>query len=323
MLLNTRSGILLRQCALAAMAWLALLASPGKVLAQTVSLDNVAPIALSTSTTLSAVSIDAVTGNVIVRSTAGNYASCAQAAGPVINNFFPTSSTVTPGATITLNWSSSNTTSCTPAQGSGTIWSSFGTLPASGSQSFNAPGSDGPITFQLNCSNGSTTVSSTTQVTVQTGGVGNCTPIYPNGQSSSWNNVFQPWPAYGVRRRLTVPGNGFLSYTFVATAVAGQFGTIATGDFPGDGDGWGLMSISRSAGCFTPSELAQGCLGGVQRLPTISWRNGAGTSFQCGLTAGQTYYVNFTYGGGTSGPGPHCPPGSGLCAADVQNQEQD
>lgn len=328
MLSYLQSGNLVRRCAPAMVALFALVPWSGAVLAQTVSLDNVSPIALTTSSTVSAVSIDAATGNVIVRSSGGNYNQCTQAAGPVINNFFPSVSPVTPSSTITLNWSSSNTTSCSPQQGPGTIWASLGTLPATGSQSFTAPATNSSITFQLTCTNGTTSVNTTTSVTVQSGGGGGtCTPIYPNGQASSWDAVFNTWPSFGVRRRLGVPANGFLSFEFVATSTAGQFGTVVTGDFPNDGDGYGLMSISRSPGCFTPSELGIGCMGGVQRLPSISWKNGTGTTFQCGLTAGQTYYVNYTYGSATTGNQsagpPYCPAGSGNCSADVQNQVQD
>ncbi len=317
-----QSGKLLPQFALALLSFAALSPWSATVEAQTVSLDNVTPITLSTSTTLSAVRIDPLTGNVTVRSSAGTYNACSLPAGPTINSFAPSSSTVLPSTTITLNWTSSNATSCTPSQGTNTIWSSFGTLPANGSQSFTAPASSGSITFQLNCTNGSQTVSSTTQVAVQTSG-GTCVALYPNGTTSSWNSVFEPWPSFGVRRRMGVPANGYVAFQFTATSTAGQFGTVATGDFPNDGDGVGQMSISRTPGCFTPSELGSFCLGPVARLPGVGWQNGSASPFSCALTPGQVYYVNFTYGSGTVGPGPHCPAGSGNCSADVQNQIQD
>lgn len=317
-----QSGKLLHQFVLALLSLATLAPWSGHADAQTVSLDNVSPIALSTSTTLSAVRIDPVTGNVTVRSSAGNYNICTQPAGPTIGSFAPSSATVAPSTTITLNWTSSNATSCSPSQGGSTIWSSLGTLPASGSQNVTAPAAAGSITFQLNCTNGAQNVSATTQVAVQTAG-GTCVPIYPNGTTSSWNNVFEPWPAFGVRRRLGVPANGYVAFQFTASFAANQFGTIASGDFPNDGDGVGQMSISRDPGCFTQSQLGSMCLGPVARLPGVGWQNGSTSPFSCALTPGQIYYVNFTYGSGTVGPGPHCPVGSGGCSADVQNQIQD
>lgn len=317
-----QSGKLLPQFALALVSLAVLGPWSGVADAQTVSLDNVSPITLSTSTTLSAVRIDPQTGNVFVRSSAGTYNACTLPAGPTINSFAPSSTTVAPSTTITLNWTSSNATSCSPSQGGTTIWSSLGTLPASGSQNVTAPGTNGSITFQLNCTNGTQTVSTTTQVAVQTTG-GTCVPIYPNAGSSSWDGSFAAWPSFGVRRRVQVPANGYLSFQFTATFVPGQFGTIATGDFPNDGDGVGQMSISRDPGCFTQSQLGTSCLGPVARLPGVGWQNGSASQFSCALTPGQTYYVNFTYGSGTVGPGPHCPIGSGACQADMQNQIQE
>lgn len=317
-----RFGKSFAQFALALPSLAVLLTWSGTVAAQTVTLDTASPIALSNSTTVSAVRIDPGTGNVIVRSSTGLYNSCTQIAGPSINSFAPSNLTVTPSNPITLNWTTSGATSCTPQQGGSTVWSSLGTLPASGSQTFNAPASNGSITFQLTCTNGAQSVSATTQVAVQTIG-GTCVPLYPNGTTSSWDGVFQAWPAFGVRRRLGVPANGYVAFQFTATFVPGQFGTIASADFPGDGDGWGQMSISRTPGCFSPTELSAVCLGGVQRLPSVSWQNGSASPFSCPLTPGQVYYVNYTYGSGAVGPGPFCPGGSGTCSADVQNQIQD
>lgn len=317
-----RFGKSFAQFALALPSLAGLLMWSGTVAAQTVTLDNVSPIALNTSTTVSAVRIDPATGNVIVRSAVGTYQQCTQPPGPAINSFAPSNATVAPSTTITLNWTTTGATSCTPQQGGSTTWSSLGTLPASGSQNVTAPASNGSITFQLTCSNGAQSTSATTQVAVQTSG-GTCVPLYPNGTTSSWDNVFQAWPAFGVRRRLGVPANGYVAFQFTATFVAGQFGTIASADFPGDGDGYGQMSISRSPGCFNPNELSSTCLGGVQRLPSVSWQNGSASPFSCPLTPGQTYYVNFTYGSSTVGPGAHCPAGGGACSADVQNQIQD
>ena len=314
--------------ALLAMPSLLVPSSPAT--AQTVSLDDVPPISLSSSSTVSAVSINATTGNVIVNSSFDDYISCNRLPGPNISNFAPTTSVVQTGANITLNWSSSNTTSCSPSQGAGTTWSSFGTLPVNGSQTFAAPGTAQTITFQLTCTNGTTNVSQTTQVVVQSGGGGgNCIAAYPNAQPANFANVFtnvqNAWPAFGVRKRILVPFNGYVAYSFTATSTPGQFGTFATSDYPGDGDGVGLMSISaqNQQGCFDPSKLGPNCLSPVSRFVSIGWANGS-TQFSCSLTPGTTYWLNWTYGGTTvPGSGPYCPIGPSSCGADAQNQVQD
>lgn len=324
-----QSANLARACISAMLVLLAFAPWADVAQAQSVFLDGqtTAAFALTTSTTQSAVSIDATTGDVRVRSLNGGI-QCTAVAAPSITNFSPTSASVLPGSNITLNWSSTNTTSCTPAQGPGTTWASQGTLNPSGSLTFLAPSTSSatPITFQLNCTNGSATVSQTTQVTVQNTNPGTCTPIYPNGQTASYSGVFGAWPAYQSNRRVFVPANGYVGYEFTATAVANQFGSFTSTDFGSDGDGHGQMSISRVAGCFTPSELAIGCLGAVSRFTSISWRNGTGDAFRCGLTPGQTYYINFTYGSATSPASParpYCPAGSGNCGADIGNIVQD
>lgn len=295
----------------------------GGVHAQTVSLDQVPPIALTSSSVVSAVRIDPQTGNVTVRTNAGTYNACSFVPPqvPTIISFAPTSSQVAPGGTITLNWSSSDTTHCTAQQGSGTIWSSLGQLPSSGSQNLTAPASAGAITFQLTCTNGTQSDIETTQVSVQTGGQ-TCTPIYPNGTVTEWNAAVNTWPAYGVRPRLQIPFNGYLALRFTTTAVAGQFGTISGLEYPGDGDGAAQMSISRDAGCFTPANLAANCLTAPSRTPSIGWANGA-AQFSCALQMGQSYNVNITFGSSTivNPNTPYCP--TQACGVDLINQIQD
>gem|GEM_PF-1077850 len=292
--------------------------------AQTLSLDNVPAIALSSSSSVSAVSIDPQSGSVIVRSQAGTLNTCSGPAAqvPTINSFTTNLSTVTPGSTITLSWNSSNTTSCTPQQGSGTLWPSLGTLGVSGAQSIAVPSTAGIVAFQLTCTNGASSDSRTVQVNVQSGGGGgSCPPLFAGSGSSTWAGTFNTWPAYGVRKRLTVPLNAYLAFSFTATGVAGQFGSVVTSDYPGDGDGHGQMSISRDPGCFDQAFLGPRCLSTVSRFVSIGWANGA-AQFACSLTPGQQYYVNITYGGTTvAGPAAFCP--AGICGADIQNQPQD
>lgn len=310
------------QLALFGLALAASASFVGTAEAQTVALDNVSPIALTTSSTLTAVRIDPQTGNVSVRTQAGTYNSCtAITTTPTINSFFPTSGTVAPSSTITLNWTSSNATSCSAQLGSGTTWASLGQLPANGSQNLQAPASTGSITFQLTCTDGTNSDIETTQVTVQTTG-GTCSPIYPMGNTSEWNQVVNTWPAFGVRPRIMVPFNGYVALRFTTTAIANQFGTISGLEFPGDGDGAAQMSISRDAGCFTGAQLGANCLTTPSRTPSIGWSN-APAQFSCSLGTGQSWHVNVTFGNTTTpNPNtPYCPVSN--CGVDLINQIQD
>lgn len=285
--------------------------------AQTVSLDNVPAFNLSTSSTNSAVSIDPSTGNVTVRSAAGNLTSCTASTPnpPTITSFSSNLATVTPGSTFRLSWSSTNTTSCSPDLGSPTIWASLGTLATNGFQDLTAPGTAQTITFRLTCTNGSQSVNQTTSVTVSSGSGGNCTP--PAGQtvnsSTTWNGIFSPlpWPSFNAVRRLCVSNGQIQALEFNASSSATQFGTISTSGFPGDGDGLGRISISTSPGCFDGNVLPATCLGPTATYPGVSWTNGS-SAFACDLTPGQRYYLNFYF--------PNCT--SGTCCRDLGNIQQ-
>ena len=301
----------LAQCAVV----LAILFFGSGLAAQTLSLDNVPPIALTGSASLSAVGIDPSTGNVVVRSSTGALIQCAGPTPPplpFINSFSASAGTVTPGGNISLSWQSTNTTSCAPSQGSGTNWPNFGTLGTSGNQSFSAPQTQGTITFQLTCTNGSQTDTRTTQVTVQQGGVGTCPPIFQQGAVGEFDGTFgQAWPAYNDKIRQFVSNGQYFSLRFTATASQTQFGTINTTGYPGDGDGNGKVSISPTPGCFDASILGERCVTNAVPFPGVSWTNGQ-SSFVCKLNPGQSYYVNFYF--------PECP--SGNCGRDFGNIQQ-
>lgn len=279
--------------------------------AQTVSLDQVAPITLTGSATVSAISIDPGTGNVIVRSSIGNFSQCtAITPTPTITVFTAAASPVLPGGNITLNWASSQTTSCTPSQGQGTQWSTLGTLGTSGSQVFAAPQSNGTITFQLTCTNGTASDTRTTQVTVQ--GEQSCPPIFAQGALGEFDGTFgNVWPAYNDKVRMTVNNNQYVGLHFTATASPTQFGTISTTGYPGDGDGNGIVSISPTAGCFNASIIGPRCVTAAATYPGVSWTNGQ-SDFVCKLNPGGGYWVNLYF--------PDCP--SGVCGRDFGNIQQ-
>lgn len=291
----------------------ALLFAPS-LIAQTLSLDNVPGIALSGSSSISAVSIDPATGNVVVRSSAGNLNSCTGpvAQVPTINSFTASTNAVLPGGSFSLSWSSSNTTSCTPSQGGGTNWPNFGQLGTSGSQSLTAPQSQGSITFQLTCTNGVSSDTRTLQVNVNQGGGGSCNPIYPNGSPQEFDQTFGlPWPAYNAKRRQFINNGQYFSVRFTASPSPTQFGSTTSSGFPQDGDGQGQASISTVSGCFDPAHLGNRCLSTIGAQFGVSWTNGT-SDFACKLIPGQSYYVNVYF--------PDC--ASGNCGRDIGNIQQ-
>lgn len=293
------------------------LAAACSVPAQTVTLDNVPPFNLSTSTTSSAVAIDPVSGHVVVRSAAGNLVSCSASGGaPVINSFTSNPTSVNVNGTFRLSWSSSNTTSCSPQLGGSTLWSSLGTLPSSGFQDLTAPGTAQTITFQLTCTNGSQTVNQQTSLTVTAGGGGggSCQPPagYTVSGPTAWTGVFPtPWPSYNAVNRQCISNGQIVSLEFNASSSPTQFGTISTSGFPGDGGGMGRFSISTEPGCFDGNHVPATCIGAIADLPGVSWTNGSST-FVCDLTPGQRYYLNFYF--------PTC--SSGTCCRDMGNIQQ-
>ncbi len=282
------------------------------IAAQTVSLDNVPPFALTGSTTQSAVSIDPGTGNVTVRSSTGTLTQCTGTIPqpPTITSFAPAVSSVSPGGNISLNWTSSNTTSCTPFQGVGTQWPTFGVMGTNGSQSFTAPQTLGTITFQLNCTNGTTSDTRTTQVTVEQSNP-NCPPIYPGGMAQEFSEVIGPWPAHNDKVHILIPNNTYFSLHFTASADPNENGTISTTGFPGDGDGLGVVSISPGPGCFDANVLGIRCVSPPSDQPGVSWFNGT-SQFVCKLNPGQSYHVNMYF--------PVCP--IGVCGRDFGNIDQ-
>jgi hypothetical protein len=268
--------------------------------AQTMTLDNVQPISLSTSSTQPAWTVDVVTGNLTVRSASGNYTQCTTGggggAGPSITSFSADPSSVAAGGSTTLTWTTSNVVSCTPTQGGTTSWSSLGTLPANGSRTVTMPNTAGTVTFGLTCTNGQTSVSRTTSVTVTSGGGGgSCAP--PVGLTEnlvSFTAMYNSWPAYNGWRRLQIDRGSYLAIEFTASQSTSQYGTFSASGYPGDGGGVGVMSISRTPGCFTQSALPQGCRTPPAMNPGISWTNGQST-VSCRLTPGERYYINISF----------------------------
>jgi hypothetical protein len=104
---------------------------------------------------------------------------------PAINFFAAGDARVVSGASFSLSWTSSNTTSCSPSLGAGTAWPDQGALPASGARSLLAPQALGMIIFGLSCTDGVTQVSSTTEIEVVSPG------LFEDGFEGSNQNLLE------------------------------------------------------------------------------------------------------------------------------------
>ncbi len=148
-------------------------------------------------------------------------------------------------------------------------------------------------------------------------GPGACVPAFPNGYSETWMGTFgSAWPSYNGVLILYPPFDGTFSLGFIPPAISGQYGTILTADFPGDGEGVAQLSISSTPGCFDPTQLSPNCVSTVERTPELDWSY-SGIPGRCLLTPGQTYFVNLTFGGVPSIGMPGCPLGG--CATELRN----
>ncbi len=285
-----------------------------QVSAQTLALDQVPPISLTSSSITSAISIDPLSGNVIARSSSGGLNQCTGAALPTITSFNSVPTSVNTGATFSLTWTSQNTTGCapTPDTGVGTIWASLGSLPSNGQRQLTAPGSPTTLSFGLTCTGPGGSVSQTVQVVVG-GSTGQCNP--PAGLSV---DPPTPWTAIYPNAFPSIPGGRFewnsvlgriytISFVAAPASDGGMFGSIASFNQPLDGDGEFLMSISQQPGCFDTTVLGANCRSPLARYTSIGWTLVEPANFSCKLVMGQQYFLNLTFGNATApGSGPYC-----------------
>ncbi len=132
-----------------------------------------------------------------------------------------------------------------------------------------------------------------------------CTPLYPTAFPFEWSALYQQqWPSYNNSVRFTPPALSYVTLRFTA-GPAGQVGELLGTPVPPGTKSLGLVSISRSPGCFDPAFTGARCISDLAQIQSVTWTTGS-SPFRCELVPGQTYYVNLTLGG-NQGPGPYCP----------------
>lgn len=109
-------------------------------------------------------------------------------------------------------------------------------------------------------------------------------PQWQNASVSEWNQALLPWPAYGQNLRILMPFEGYVSLRFTTGATPGAFGSFRLGDYPQSGGGSGVISISRTPGCFDPAFVGANGVSPVSGEPGIAWIIAA-SELRCALQA--------------------------------------
>lgn len=285
---------------------LALIATLGaqSTSAQTLRIDQVTT-ALSSVQNQASLTINPSTGEVNV-SSSQNYATCTAAQGAVT---VTAPSTGTVNQTITVSWNAVNPVGanpCTPTQGGSTNWLAQGSAPASGSRQVTLPASAGPVTFGMQCTTASGTLTGTTTVTVggldSCSGIGTAPAVMPvNSFPANWTDVFGGAMSFpnpiGTAKRVVIPVNQAVALRFIANTGGVSLGRLESAESPGEPGGPLRVSVSTCPGDFR-EELNNGklCLyRGLTNQGQVLFAINQFSSGVCGLQSGNTYYANVTH----------------------------
>lgn len=143
-----------------------------------------------------------------------------------------------------------------------------------------------------------------------------CVPP-PNSYISELPNP--RWPSFRPGWwRIKLRSGEIVSIKFRATH---HYGDFSGSDYPNEGDeGMGMVSISKTAGCFDSSKLPPKCTSPASPWPGLSWANkNFGSIYSCNLTPGEDYYLNLYFGPPNGGEwnGAYCP--TVFCGRDIGN----
>jgi len=229
-----------------------------------------------------------------------------------ITSFIATPASINAGGSTTLNWTTTNATSCTPSGGTGG-WSTYSVPLPNGSVAINIP-TAGSYTFSLTCQDGSggSAVKSTVVVVNTVNPTPQCTSGALAGQIVDWKDfwlVDWPKPTYD-NRYATIPQTGYYALKFNTGNIVtkGKLYTIETTVT----DGVRFGAISQCPGDFSVADECDymwGISGG------ISWSTDG--SAGCQLAPNSTYYFNVTFTDGNDPTSSTC--SSAPCITKIQN----
>ena len=232
-------------------------------------------------------------------------------------------SPINPGASVTVNWSSENATSCS-ANGTFPGWP--GGKATSGSQTITTSTSLAPGTYSLTltCANaGGTSLAAQTSIVVESGTPSACTGdrapppglqrasacLLGNESSAdcrSYASVFNGLPGTTNLRFFGPPAGSFVAMQIgPATIPAAATVDITRGELQGQ---WAdyrpgpfIWSISTCPGDFNEAaitaESGEGCIGSSPTglPPRFGGSNWTSSLVRCGLSSGTRYYFNVLY----------------------------
>ena len=302
--------------------------------AQNLTVDGFTTGVLNSTANVSAISINPVTGDALVRGGPA-ITSCSVEPTNILGTVTisaPGSSTA--GAQINVSWSTTGTTvgsnPCTPSF-SGTSGSSGWPTTAQGSSGSVAvtlgSATTANYTFRMSCAftGGAVLQSATTFVAPVTSCGGQPAPNWmgaPLGRANllAWSNAFaEPFPRRFNFEHSVAMGNG-VYHAIEFIAVGPSFGIPVSGLVEAGqatfSTGGASATISDCEGDFSAPRLNVGgrnCFVPAGGKLTLQWTTDASTNpSACLLTPGQRYFYNITYGvRNASGSGePWCPDGT-------------
>lgn len=257
------------------------------------------------------------TSHLVTFTNAGNYIlqlDCSNVNGSVANSsvgvhvggasitlFKVTPETAVSGTnvTLTLQWASQNTLSCSGSAN----WPNSISLNSTGTQTISVPNINADRQYTLSCAGliEGDNVSDTVVVSV-TQPQQVCNPSLVSGQKVAWVNVFgESWPKPNNKRiRRAIPEKGYLAVEFNTGQIksAGYFSNIEASGTPG----YRIGAISSCAGDFEVSKECKFTWGGEGG---IVWETSGLTGY-CTLKPNTTYYWNMTFTDGKSSNTSRC-----------------
>lgn len=287
----------------------------------------------------SSVEIDAVTGGLRASTTSefscgADVGSCddVQVSMSSTNGSFSRSpSSVVQGGSVTFSWTSRGAWECEGLDLAGTAWSSGAKVP-NGSQSVAMNVNPGTYQASIRCSNGPNEAIRgplSIEVTAPDAGIPEaCTGRQPGGMTlkadcavnasgvdcRSYEAVYRaPFPGLAQGRQIYTGRNQYIAMEFTVPSLAsgsnGGWGWVVPQISPTT-TGRNMQTISRCPGDFDRTKIEQemgpNCyLKQTGLTPTVQWALvGSGSTGQCLLQPGETYYFNILYTDSPAGTPP-------------------
>lgn len=275
--------------------------------AQTLLIDSIQTNLLNIQNQAS-VTIDPLSGNVVVRSATGS--ACTVTPAPTVSVTGPSSGQV--NSQVSVSWTSTNTSGATPCTPSSNpinnTWNTGASAP-NGNRTVTLPASAGTQTLTMTCSGSTSPAGSSTLSINVTSTVlpPECTGTPTDGliisaNPGSWTTVFPgstfPNP-YGNAKAVIIPQGMSAAIAFNSgSGTVSPIGAIETAEQSGQPAGPLRISFSKCPGDFRPQlRVGQLCAttGGSNQASMVFRVGSIVGSGYCTLTPNTNYYFNITH----------------------------